>query len=283
MFCIHPLSIKRPSEFQSNCCELDSEKENRDTRSITTMAPSITRGALIVVEGLDRAGKTTQVQRLHNLLTAQQIPVRNIRFPDRTTAIGQMINSYLQGTTETSDHVIHLLFSANRWELAKSIEESLNSGTTVVVDRYYYSGVVYSSAKDHSDLQLNWAREPEVGLPKPDLTLFLDIAPEIAAKRGGFGEERYENEQMQRRVRQLFYLLIAMEGGEKEDLKIINAGRDLDAVAKDIKTLVTEAMEAVHNGVYGEQVRKVEKWNTLREGSFLSDIQQKYPFLFPSL
>lgn len=95
------------------------------------------RGKLIVFEGLDRAGKTTQCQMLVDALKEEGQDVQFMRFPgmhferktrvlimrvwtykgaDRTTPIGQMINSYLSGESEQEDHVIHLLFSANRWE-----------------------------------------------------------------------------------------------------------------------------------------------------------------------
>lgn len=76
------------------------------------------RGRLIVVEGLDRSGKSTQCQRLVETLLATGSPAKLLKFPDRTTHIGQMINAYLTSNTELSDHVIHLLFSANRWEAA---------------------------------------------------------------------------------------------------------------------------------------------------------------------
>ena len=69
------------------------------------------------------------------------------RFPDRTTNIGTIINSYLGCKKELEDHVVHLLFSANRWELQKEILETLESGTSVCIDRYAYSGVAFSAAK----------------------------------------------------------------------------------------------------------------------------------------
>ena len=52
------------------------------------------------------------------------------------------------------DHAIHLLFSANRWEVAKSIREKLNAGITLVVDRYAYSGVAFTSAKAGMDFHV---------------------------------------------------------------------------------------------------------------------------------
>jgi dTMP kinase len=77
------------------------------------------RGALILIEGLDKAGKSTQCTLLaQNLQSKASNGVLHMRFPDRTTVIGKMINEYLTGSSEVEDHVIHLLFSANRWEAA---------------------------------------------------------------------------------------------------------------------------------------------------------------------
>ncbi|OAR02000.1 hypothetical protein LLEC1_05916, partial [Akanthomyces lecanii] len=105
------------------------------------------RGAFIVLEGLDRSGKTTQVKLLGQKLAEQGRLVKLMRFPDRTTQIGQMIDSYLKSAVRMDDHAIHLLFSANRWEAAEGINTLLESGTTIVCDRYAHSGMVYSAAK----------------------------------------------------------------------------------------------------------------------------------------
>ncbi|KAJ5689301.1 hypothetical protein N7462_003693 [Penicillium macrosclerotiorum] len=193
------------------------------------------RGALIVVEGLDRAGKSSQCEMLQNYLAEQGHTVKYIRFPDRTTPIGKLIDSYLRGSANQDDHSIHLLFSANRWEIAKSIEQDIASGITVIVDRYSYSGAVYSAAKANPTLSLEWAWQPEIGLPQPDICLFLRISAEVAAKRGGFGAERYENEAMQTRVRELFHSLF----DRQKDVRVIDAGRSIEEVSKDIQVLVS--------------------------------------------
>lgn len=80
------------------------------------MATEVKRGALIVLEGLDRSGKSSQSVGLCSFLQAQGVSVEAWRFPDRTTAMGQMISSYLSCKTDLDDAAIHLLFSANRWE-----------------------------------------------------------------------------------------------------------------------------------------------------------------------
>lgn len=142
-----------------------------------------------------------------------------------------MIDAYLRGTTELDDRSVHLLFSANRWEAAKALEAQLIAGTTILCDRYAFSGVAFSAAKG---LPLAWCRAPDVELPTPDLTLFLDLAPEVAAARGGYGTERYEKEALQARVRALFTSM----GNETPGWVTIDAGRDREAVAHDLWTHV---------------------------------------------
>lgn len=110
------------------------------------------------------------------------------------------------------------------------------------MDRYSYSGAVYSAAKANPTLSLEWAWQPEIGLPRPDLCLFLSISAEEAAKRGGYGAERYENETMQTRVRELFRSLF----NRQEDVAIINAGKSLGEVSKDIQVAVSKCVERLN-------------------------------------
>ncbi|OCK82193.1 thymidylate kinase [Lepidopterella palustris CBS 459.81] len=202
------------------------------------------RGKLIVFEGLDRAGKSTQCNRLVESLQQDGQKVRHIKFPDRNTPSGQMINSYLKGESQQNDHVIHLLFSMNRWEAAPSILKDIEEGTTIIIDRYYYSGCVYSAAKNNPTLNLKWAHGPEEGLPRPDICIFLDISAEDAAKRGGFGSEKYENLQMQARVRELFGYLM-QSSPEKDDFVRIDAAGSLNHVQQRVKEVVVKAMGRV--------------------------------------
>ncbi|XPS80844.1 dTMP kinase [Ascochyta lentis] len=212
------------------------------------------RGKLIVLEGLDRAGKTTQCQLLVKALSKDGEKVQFMRFPDRSTPIGRQINSYLTGETEQEDHVVHLLFSANRWEAVPKILSLLDSGTTIVVDRYYYSGIVYSAAKQDPTLSLPWCRAPDVGLPRPDVCVFLDISSEAAAKRGGFGVEKYETGEVQGRVRELF-LEVRGRGEEGEDFVVVDAGGEVEGVAREVERVVRERVRGVRG-----PVRRVGEW-----------------------
>jgi dTMP kinase len=74
------------------------------------------RGALIVLEGLDRSGKSSQCARLLSFLEGTGRATEGWRFPDRDTSVGKMISAYLANESQLDDRTIHLLFSANRWE-----------------------------------------------------------------------------------------------------------------------------------------------------------------------
>ena len=163
------------------------------------MQRMITRGALIVFEGVDRVGKSTQAVRLVNALDKLSVTSKLVTFPKRETIIGRMISEYLKGLQDLDDRVIHLLFSANRWEMRQQIEEWLTSGTSVIVDRYAYSGVAYSSAKRSLDFE--WCRQSDKGLPKPDSVLYLTASLDSIIARNGFGDEKYETKTFQERVR----------------------------------------------------------------------------------
>lgn len=194
------------------------------------------RGAFILIEGLDRAGKSSQCERLVKKLTDESKTVVLKRFPDRTTHIGQLINGYLTSGTSLSDQAIHLLFSANRWEATDEMRELLENGTTIIVDRYYYSGIAFSAAK--GTLSIDWCKQPDVGLPAPDLTLFLKVSQEVAISRGGFGNERYEKLDFQRKVSKIFDELIS----SSDNCHVIDADQGFDQVSNDIDEKVSRLL-----------------------------------------
>lgn len=80
----------------------------------------------------------------------------------------------------------------------QALRDTLESGITVVADRYSYSGVAFSVAKG---LDRAWCEAQETGLPAPDAVLYLALSLDEAAARGGFGEERYEKRELQAKVR----------------------------------------------------------------------------------
>ncbi|XP_008827386.1 thymidylate kinase isoform X2 [Nannospalax galili] len=181
------------------------------------------RGALIVLEGVDRAGKTTQGRRLVAALCAAGHRAELLRFPERSTEIGKLLSSYLAKKTELEDHSVHLLFSANRWEQVPLIKAKLSQGVTLVVDRYAFSGVAFTSAKE---LQL------------------VD-----AATRGEFGHERYENGTFQERALLCFQQLMS---DKTLNWKVVDASKSIEDVHEEIRALSEDVILCAAQRPLGE-------------------------------
>lgn len=191
------------------------------------------RGQLILIEGLDRSGKSTQASILASKFPKSKL----IKFPDRSTSIGKLINEYLTNKQfQLSDQSAHLLFLANRWELNKEIIDLLNQGYFVILDRYIYSGIAYTLAKHkHTNSTISqedgtktnlssveWLLSPDKGLPKPDLTMFLTLNMDEISSRKGWGDERYEMVEFQSRVKQCF--LEILDEQKDPGVKIVDVG-----------------------------------------------------------
>ena len=139
---------------------------------------------------------------------------------------------------------------------SSTIENLLNEGTAVICDRYAFSGIAFSASKvaassSDSKLPFEWCRAPDIGLPAPDVVLFLDIAPEQAKLRGGYGEERYEKEEMQARVRKMFKKIgeefkeAEKDGSSTTRWTVIDAGRDRDIVEREMWESVKPLLNTV--------------------------------------
>lgn len=169
-----------------------------------------------------------------------------------------MIDSYLRSTADLDDRAIHLLFSANRWEKAELLEATLASGTTVVCDRYAYSGVAFTSAKQQffgSSKELDWCRAPDAGLRQPDAVAYLTVPPASAEKRGGFGGERYETKKLQQNVRQRFEELMQADiasgavGADGDPLwRLVDADGSIAQVEDRLWSAVGNAIQGALEG-----------------------------------
>jgi dTMP kinase len=139
-----------------------------------------TKGKIIVLEGTDKAGKTTQSRMLLEALKISAKVSVIIDFPDYTTSIGMEIKAFLDGKRDYLPEVKHLLFSANRWEKKKEIESMLEKGTLIVMNRYWQSNLVYGAA---SGIDVDWLLRLDKGLPREDLVIALLVKPNVSSKR----------------------------------------------------------------------------------------------------
>ena len=148
----------------------------------------------IVVEGLDGAGKSTQVARLKDWLR-ERGDLEYIHFPRYDAPVyGGLISRFLQGRFGANDAVhpqlVALLFAEDRHGAAPQLREALAAGKTVLLDRYVYSNIAYQCAKmadpaGREELR-QWILDTEFGdfgLPRPDVNLFLDVPISFVASR----------------------------------------------------------------------------------------------------
>ena len=151
------------------------------------------RGKLIVIEGLDKSGKTTQSKMLFDFY--DEIYPGNVSllsFPDYSTRIGREIKLFLEGRVKYNNEVKHMLLSANRWEKKSEIESLREKDNIVIINRYYQSNLAYGLA---NDMNFEWLVNLDYGLPKEDIVIVLDIEPAVSYKRSfdnGFVLDEFE-------------------------------------------------------------------------------------------
>ncbi len=148
-------------------------------------------GLLIAFEGLDQSGKQTQAEMLREHVVSIGRECRLLSFPDYETPIGSEIYKGLHGEREYSPEVMQLLYVSNRYQYRGRIAQWKNAGAILLCDRYLASSIAYGEAQG---LDPAWLADIQRFLPRPDLTILLDIAPETAVRRKSSNRDRYERD-----------------------------------------------------------------------------------------
>lgn len=117
----------------------------------------------------------------------------------------------------------------NSEEIKQKVE---NEGKIVILDRYCYSGAVYSMS---NGLSMDWCKSADSGLPKPDVVVFLNIVAESTAKRAEFGNEIYEKVDFQKKVYENYLKLV-----EEKNWVLVEADREFELVKEDVIGVVEE-------------------------------------------
>ncbi len=161
---------------------------------------------LIVIEGLDGSGKSTQVKKLRQYLGEKTGKLEYIHFPRYDAPVyGDLISRFLRGEFGSNEQVhpqlVALLFAEDRHGAASQMKSILAGGGIVLLDRYVYSNIAYQCAKLDSEAEQarlrDWIIDTEYGafgLPVPDLNIFLDVPvgfveQKLTSSRGGSGRE----------------------------------------------------------------------------------------------
>jgi len=199
-------------------------------------------GRLIVIEGLDGAGTTTQARRLVDHLTARGERAHLTREPS-DGPVGKLIREMLTGghaiTGETiSQSTFGLLFAADRLDhLQREVEPMLAAGATVVSDRWYHSSLAYQGTGADRD----WIAMLNARARRPDVTVFLKVRPDVAAQRrlaAGRSQELFEDVRMQHEVDAGYRATIAELIAAGERIEIIDGELPEAAVFAAIAKIV---------------------------------------------
>lgn len=208
---------------------------------------NILNGKFIVIEGLDGSGKGTQISLLEKSLKEMGVSLHLTSEPTEH-ATGGLIRDALCAMTKRTPCELAGLFLADRIAHCSNpvsgLKKLLDNGVTVICDRYYYSSFAYQGM----DTDLEWVMSSNLNCPeilKPDLCIFLDVPPSVCDERiekGRASREIYEDSEatitrIRDKYMEVFKLL-----KDSHNIKIINASRTPEEVAKDVLSAVKEIM-----------------------------------------
>ena len=202
---------------------------------------------LFVVEGIDGAGKSTQIRLLREYFSRRGFSCEYLHFP-RTEEpyFGELIARFLRGEfgslNEVDPWLVAMLYAGDRKDASNLINGWLKTGNMVLLDRYTYSNIAYQCAKltspDEQENLMNWILDLEFrhfGIPLPDLNIFLDVPfsfteQKLVSSRAG-DDRSYlngtrdiheESLAFQKRVREMYHRVAESD----ERLCIVNCGDD---------------------------------------------------------
>ena len=218
-----------------------------------------------MLEGLDGAGKSTQITKLRDMFRAKGVESEYLHFPRFDAPVyGELIARFLRGdlgsVESVNPYLVALLYAGDRADAASTIRKWLSDGKVVIVDRYVYSNIGYQCAKIADSAERNTLREwilhtefEEFGIPKPDLSLFLDVPfafteRKLTEVREGEdrdylqgGKDIHEASlDLQRRVREVYLESASLN----EDLKVVNCSTEDGGMASP-DTIFERIMERV--------------------------------------
>lgn len=221
------------------------------------------KGILVAIEGGDGAGKATQTELTRSVLSDKGYPVRKVSFPAYGQPSCTLVESYLRGEFGTDPNAVNayaasLFYAVDRYAtFKKDWGKQYEDGGIILADRYTTANALFQATKipeDERKAYLDWLYDLEytkVGLPKPDLVVYLDVPPEVSERMRTQREANtntqadiHENIAMQRKVRESA-LFVAEHGG----WAVVNCVdennniRSIEDINKDIMMLVEATLK----------------------------------------
>ena len=220
-------------------------------------------GKLIVIEGTDGSGKSTQTELLIQRLTAQQLPFKRLRFPRYSEPSSALIRMYLGGEFGSDPAAVNgfaasAFYAVDRYASYKQDwGKWYEDGGLVLSDRYTTSNAIHQSAKEKPENRvafLQWLGQFEyelLGLPAPDLTIYLDVPTDFTEKLMRHREQE-TNTQADIHEKDTAYLATCREAGR--------AAADFYGwtVIECVKDGAMRSIEDIHEEIFAHVAKLLE-------------------------
>lgn len=192
------------------------------------------KGRFIAFEGIDGSGKSTQIRMLAEKLRSDGVKCLETREPT-DSPIGSLIHNIMTGRIQSDNRAVAALFAADRIDhLTNSVNgivSQINSGVTVLTDRYYFSSYAYHSV----DVDMDWVigcNSISADILRPDVTIYVDIPVKTALERIASARaftELYETEERLTRVREN-YLRAFEQLKDTEKVEIVDGTMSVEDI-----------------------------------------------------
>lgn len=196
------------------------------------------RGLFIVLEGGDGCGKTTQAARLCRRLSEESGRRCLVeREPDSRDIVGAVVRSAYYGSVKILPETLAYLHVADRLEHVAFMQPLLESGAHIICDRYYPSNMAYNRTPRLTMERIYELNRPCFETLDPDLIIYLDVSPEVSARRRAAdrtAEEIFDADETQRRVLRNYREALEFLAERGRKVAVVNADATEEEVAEAI-------------------------------------------------
>lgn len=219
-------------------------------------------GKLLVLEGLDGSGKSTQTEQLKQALLQEQVPMTQIKLPDYDSPSSTLVKMYLNGDfgkrpSDVNAYAASSFYAVDRYaSFQNHWKQPYEDGVLILADRYVTSNASYQMTKlpeEEWNAYLDWLEDYEyrkLGLPEPNLVIFFDMPVEVSQK---LMTDRYAGNEAKKDVHEkdVAYLQhcrkAALFAAKKQGWVVVPCAegdkpRTINAIAEDVMKLVKERL-----------------------------------------
>jgi len=216
-------------------------------------------GKLIVIDGLDGSGKTTQINRLEKHFEKAAQNYKTITFPDYNEKSSTLVKMYLKGEigglNEVNAYAASTFYAADRYiSYKRHWQKNYEGGSVIIAGRYSTSNAIHQMSKlpqNEWDSYLDWLSDYEyvkLALPKPDMVIFLDMPPEISKK---MIEQRYNGDENKKDIHEADYEYLvncrkaALYAAKKQNWCVISCSDGINPYP--VETITQQLVQKIGN------------------------------------